>query len=569
MSNDAQQEQHTGIADVLDAEVTQALGLLQDGFDRLLEISDRGDLCGLGPARLIEFAQQFEQHRSRLTAIDTGIIEAAHEERLDSYTCSRNLPTALADLLRISRPTAKARVARAEQLMPQNAFSLGVGTAQLPLLAHAVRSGTVTGDQVNLIGATMRTLRTNSQIGLEELQQAEQILITEAATFGPEQLRVVAAKLDEVLLPDGVLPREATARERRGLRIGSERRDGTHSITGSLTRSAYARIMSVLSSLAAPRPADDMGPDPRTAEQRLHDALEDAASRLLDSAGLPRTGGTPATVHITVDAEQFLMAVAGDGSPQEHGPFAGTTTNWAPTRGTGTTSFGDRLTFAELVQLAEQAQIIPVYLSATNGILAYGAQRRCATPAQTQALIARDKGCSFPACDAPAEWCERHHVIPWYRGGPTDLNNLTLLCGYHHREFEKRGWQVVILHGLPVWIPPVWIDREQKPRINTRIRAAGCLDDLDLDPATVHAAAAGSCASTKRAAYLQTTYLQTTQAGSSVEPLDDLDPIPELIDLLALHITDEEREEFKYDLDLVLDSYIGPNAPARHLEPVA
>jgi hypothetical protein len=26
-----------------------------------------------------------------------------------------------------------------------------------------------------------------------------------------------------------------------------------------------------------------------------------------------------------------------------------------------------------------------------------------------------------------------HHVISWEDGGPTNLANLTLLCGYHHR----------------------------------------------------------------------------------------------------------------------------------------
>ncbi|HEY5784334.1 MAG TPA: DUF222 domain-containing protein [Microlunatus sp.] len=41
---------------------------------------------------------------------------------------------------------------------------------------------------------------------------------------------------------------------------------------------------------------------------------------------------------------------------------------------------------------------------------------------------------------------------------------------YHHHQFAQRGWQCVINHdGLPVWIPPKWIDRHQRPILNARI----------------------------------------------------------------------------------------------------
>ena len=57
-------------------------------------------------------------------------------------------------------------------------------------------------------------------------------------------------------------------------------------------------------------------------------------------------------------------------------------------------------------------------------------------------------------------------------GGPTDLDNLTLLCTYHHHNFLARGWTCRInTNGIPEWIPPRWVDRDQKPLINTRIQA--------------------------------------------------------------------------------------------------
>jgi hypothetical protein len=92
---------------------------------------------------------------------------------------------------------------------------------------------------------------------------------------------------------------------------------------------------------------------------------------------------------------------------------------------------------------------------------------RIATSGQTIALAARDRGCTFPGCDRPAAWAQRHHVIPWHLGGTTDLDNLALVCGYHHRGFEALGWQCVMLDGLPHWIPPAWIDPARRPMRNT------------------------------------------------------------------------------------------------------
>jgi hypothetical protein len=33
-----------------------------------------------------------------------------------------------------------------------------------------------------------------------------------------------------------------------------------------------------------------------------------------------------------------------------------------------------------------------------------------------------------------------HHVVPWKPGGRTDLDNLALLCLFHHGVVHKKGW---------------------------------------------------------------------------------------------------------------------------------
>ena len=59
-------------------------------------------------------------------------------------------------------------------------------------------------------------------------------------------------------------------------------------------------------------------PDPRTHGQRMHDALEAVCDRLLRSDGLSDSGGTPATVIVTIDLQDLLdktgYAVTGDGT---------------------------------------------------------------------------------------------------------------------------------------------------------------------------------------------------------------------------------------------------------------
>lgn len=513
----------------LGSELDAAFALLERGFGMLLESGARGELAGLGPDGLIAAAKRFEAHRTRLMLMDGYVVEAAIEERLDEHVGARTPAAALASVLRISRAEASARAARAGQLLPREGFSAGALPAELPVLAEAVEAGAVTTDQVRVIGTTIRRLATNPSVGAEQVGAAEVALVRHAAALGPSDLAIVAARIDDALLPDGALPDDRIAGGRRGLRIGAQRRDGTHPISGFLTRGAKALVDAALGPLSAPRPEDAVG-DIRTAPQRLHDALEDACRRLLDSAGVPASGGTAATVHITVDLDRLREQI------HRYRESAGWSAGSAPA--VGRIAGGQPISFAELAQLAREAELVPVWASSSQGIVGYGRDRRIATAGQTNALISRDGGCSFPGCSAPPDWCQRHHVVPWWDGGRTDLNNLTLVCGHHHREFENAGWSVQIVDGLPWWSPPAWLDPQRAPLLNTRIRIP---DEAEI---------------------VRIAELVRSRPRESGPPMQRWKRLDELLDQLTGQIDDEEAEEFRYELDLLMDSYLGPNAPA-------
>ncbi len=52
---------------------------------------------------------------------------------------------------------------------------------------------------------------------------------------------------------------------------------------------------------------------------------------------------------------------------------------------------------------------------------------------------------------------------------PTDLTNLVLLCVHHHHVVHEGDWEISFEHGIPSFIPPRWVDPDQKPVRNIRV----------------------------------------------------------------------------------------------------
>lgn len=94
--------------------------------------------------------------------------------------------------------------------------------------------------------------------------------------------------------------------------------------------------------------------------------------------------------------------------------------------------------------LLADAHIHPLVLDDEGAPLNYGRSLRFISDEQFKSLAIRDGGCVFPGCDLPPSWCDGHHVVTWTKGeGPTDLNNLVLLCRKHHTRVHSDDWDLV------------------------------------------------------------------------------------------------------------------------------
>ena len=428
-------------------------------------------LTSLPGRDLLELSQLIERQLRRLAWFDHTLVAALVSS--DAYLAvgARSTASLLVHALRVSPGEASVRVRAARELGPRVDYTGGAMEPQFPAVARAQADGVISASHARVVTSTVRDLPATVRAAHGEA--LAEFLVDQAREHAPDFLTRAAKHAVAVLDPDGTLASDEDHHRRRGLSI-TPLPDGSSDLRGRLTPECTAVLQAVLDPLAKPASAaaassdtttgcaagDTAGgstaaatsagnaaaeamADPRSYAQRMHDALLDAGQRLLRSDTLPDSGGLPATVLVTMTLDQLETRL-----------------------GVATTSHGGPRTVPAALRLAADADVIPVVLADGGGILAHGRTERHATKHQRRALAARDGGCSFPGCDAPPQWCQAHHVLAWELGGPTDLDNLTLVCGYHHREHQRQGWECQLTNGVPEWLPPWWIDADRTPQHN-------------------------------------------------------------------------------------------------------
>jgi hypothetical protein len=417
--------------------------VLGESIGDLKKLLDNGGLDTLDNDEFVEVASQLETLRRVLATVDYPVIAQVRRRDLSELHLTRDATGFLAKVHRLDPGVARGRVREADHLAVRVTLTGEVLDPLLPYLAAARQDGTLSAAHVTVIIKALDALP--SGLSAEQLASAEKILVDAARSLAPKDVRDLGVRLKDTIDPDGDEPDDDADRQRRrdaGLRTES---DGMVAFGGRFDAETGAKALTVIGALAKPRPEDETGKDERTGGQRRHDAFAAVLDLALRANELTPAEQPPVTVHVTMTAEQFETRT-----------------------GHAVTSYGQQITVAEALRLADQAAIAWLVHDTKGGVLTCGRKRRFANADQIDALIARDGGCAFPGCDHPAEWCQRHHIREWIDGGPSDIDNLVLLCGYHHRKFVGQGWRIEVHDKIPWFIPPPWIDPDQKPLRNIR-----------------------------------------------------------------------------------------------------
>lgn len=185
----------------------------------------------------------------------------------------------------------------------------------------------------------------------------------------------------------------------------------------------------------------------RTIGARRADALSHLARAYLDAEDADRTGADHHLVVVQVDAsalaasriELAAAAQAEDvpaGTPPVHDRQGPTGPQRAGVSGLGP------IEAATAERLACDNPVALVITDDAGEVLHLGRRRRLASPAQRRALHLRDATCQFPGC-GQTRHLDAHHLVPWSRGGRTDLEDLVLLCRRHHVHCHEKGLRLV------------------------------------------------------------------------------------------------------------------------------
>ena len=100
------------------------------------------------------------------------------------------------------------------------------------------------------------------------------------------------------------------------------------------------------------------------------------------------------------------------------------------------------------------ARVQTVFEDRAGRVLGLGRMSREPSAWMIRQIRYRDRECGFPGCGA-RRYIEAHHVVWWSDGGRTDLDNLLLICSFHHRLVHELGWSVSRdVDGTVGWFRP-------------------------------------------------------------------------------------------------------------------
>jgi hypothetical protein len=404
--------------------------------DEALAVLERAIADCLSTPLWARSSEQVVGYLDRLQVLEQGLaaVKLAMLREVDARGVAQlqgapSLVSWLKDRHRVAGGAAKRWVALARAL-----------DCDLPATSQALAEGAVNMDQAPIIAAAV------ARVPAVVRADAEARLVVDAASFGPRELGRLAERILDHVAPDlarqqtedELVRAEREAHEARRLYLVDVPGTCRVRIHGQLDREGAAHLRAALDPLSAPCPGSES--DLRPPEQRRADGLVEICRRVLAAKALPKSGGDRPQIVITMDYDRLRAGIAA-----------------------GTLDDGGLVSPDTVRRMACDAGTIPATLKGTGEVLDVGRERRLFSGHLRRALVVRDRGCAFPACDRPPRWCDGHHVKHWIDGGRTALSNAVLLCGHHHRLVHRGDWQVRVVGGIPEFIPPSYVDPTRSP----------------------------------------------------------------------------------------------------------
>lgn len=406
--------------------------------------------------------------------LQTLAARAAEDHQLEAMD-ARETYKSTSEYLRvrvgISRAEANRRLRLGQDVVPAIPGPGAPAEAPMATLATASSVGAISSRAATVIRDAVHRVRTVATPG--QLDAMETHLTRQAIESDEDILRVLARRWESVIDQDGQEPTEKTRRARQGVFLKG-RRHGLHFMEIGATDEQFEHLVTVMNTATNPRvsgtppfgtqPQGGSRPDGSsgsakreslntggdsvleypTRAQELLDGLVSACQIALSGDGLPATGGHRPQVMVTINYRDLLSDLGHDG----HSVFA------------------QQIGARSIRKLACDADILPLVLGGKGQVLDIGRAQRLFPPHMRRALVARDKGCSFPDCTTPATWCEAHHIIPWAAGGSTNISDGVLLCSRHHHVIHEGNWAVESIYGIPWFRPPAYLDPKRTLRRN-------------------------------------------------------------------------------------------------------
>ena len=385
----------------------------------------------------------------QLCGVTSAVVGSFDTRGLSDVDACRTTRTWLQAVGRMSQGAAGSWIKRARLM------------ANLPAVGAAAKAGRVSAEQLKVIDDLAHA------VGVEQVQPTDAMLAALCGDVGKDEVVKACERIYAHVNPDGPHPDPQDLHDKRELIL--TRSGHMTYLRGRLDPEGAAVLSTALDALMRP-PAPD---ETSTAPQRRCDALVELGRLSLARGQLPEVGGHRPQVAILITPAMLLSGSSAEGltalDNQVDGcpaPAAGHA-NGPPPTGPPKTEPPDELERIGIPHLPDRpwmgwvdhipeavAQRIAcdcetwrqVLDQTTGQVLELGRTHRLVPPWLRKALVARDHGCRWPGCTAPAAWTDAHHIIPWWTGGRTDIENLLLLCRYHHVKVHEGRWHLRFDH---------------------------------------------------------------------------------------------------------------------------